>query len=239
MCKKNICSRKLWWYCRRQKIYLHSLKVAAGGEELSWLEERLIAAAPQELQQVLSEVVDHLCGPAAVRLPEPQVFGADFDPVGQLRGDVEQLLYRSWRLLCDSIQWTLPRRQDQQLLLTSEWITNNKKQCKQEDSRCFSGLTCLLLLNLRFLPCWSEVRRRRPSSGVVCSPRCSSRTAHTSVLSVHFSLVSVLDTCRQPEVEYNLVYLLKYSNFRHLVLESYNLIPISASTLAETHHLNF
>ena len=119
----------------------------------------------------------------------------------------------------------------------------NQKQCKQKDSRCFSDLTCLLLLNSQSLSCWCEVRRRRPSSGAVCSLRCYRRTApsepHTSDFSVHFSLVSVLDNCRQPGVENNFVYLLKYSNFRYLVLEFYNLLPISASTLAETHHVNF
>ena len=95
VCKRNICRRKHWPYCCLQKIYLHFLKVAAGGEELSGLEERLIAAAPQELQQVLSEVVHHLCGPAAVCLPELQVFSVDFDPVCQLRGDGGQLLCHS------------------------------------------------------------------------------------------------------------------------------------------------
>lgn len=206
----QVC-RKLWRYCCLQKIYLHFLKVAAGGEELSWLEERLIAAAPQELQQVLSEVVNHLCGPAAVCLSELQVFGVDFDPVCQLRRDGGQLLCHPWPLLCDSIQW----RQDQQQLQTSERITSiltfgNKKQCKQKDSRCFSDLTCLLLLNFQSLSCWCEVRRRRPSSGAVCSLRCFRRTApsevKTSDFSVHFSLV---DNCRQLGVENYLAYLRK------------------------------
>lgn len=77
--------------------HLDLLKVAAAVEELSRL-KGLITVQPQEFQQVVPEIVDHLCGPPAVQLPDLESLGVEFDPAVQLRG--HRLLDHFGFLLC-------------------------------------------------------------------------------------------------------------------------------------------
>lgn len=177
---------------RNCDTYLDFLKVAAGGEEVGRLEERLIAVAPQEFQQVISEIVDHLCSPAAVRLPDLEVFNVELDPAGQLWGDGDRLLDLSGSLLCrverilttpSHVQTTshhANRKMPSVLRLSSMFFYSLKPHFKCK-------ITWLLLLN--FLPLSCRPDMWRTSFGV---PFTALSEVHISVLSFHNTLVSVL-----------------------------------------------